>query len=256
MSNVSASHIMKVIPVILLYLMTACTTDSSPSRLQAYLSPESHPSAGAPQKLPTIPPDGLPLWLAFLPDAVEPSSITLSEDSWTRLEARTGHEVQTKLPVKVQGVVRLGEFNPEKGFEQLKTFGKDHNAQYFLLVLVSNAEVKTPAYFYVVPEVSELPGYQVKNHASIELALVDTNSEKLVTGVRGSSYATLEQLDVPLESNRYPAVFGTSMANRIFPPEDRALDILRMVAMDEALDQAVMKLENEWRKARMEQKGS
>jgi hypothetical protein len=43
------------------------------------------------------------------------------------------------------------------------------------------------------------------------------------------------------------------MTSSIYPAEDRALETLRMVAIDEALDQAVMKLTGKWREGQKSQ---
>ena len=91
-----------------------------------------------------------------------------------------------------------------------------------------------------------LTGHQTENHATVELGFLDLKSGKLLLQSQGTSYATLEQLDVPLASNRYPRVRGSAMTNPIYPEEGKALETLRMVALNEALDQAVMKLAGKW----------
>ena len=59
--------------------------------------------------------------------------------------------------------------------------------------------------------------------------------------------AFIAQLDAPLESNRYPLVQGSAQTNRFYPTDDKALEVLRTVALEEALDQAIMKFDHEWR---------
>ena len=116
------------------------------------------------------------------------------------------------------------------------------------MVLTSSEEVKTPAYLDASsPDVGILPGNEIENFALVEMALVDLQSGKSLIQAHGRSYALLEQLDVPLESNRYPLVKGSSLTNRIYPTDDMALEVLRAVAMEEALDQAIMQFGNAWR---------
>ena len=105
-----------------------------------------------------------------------------------------------------------------------------------------------PARFDLLPEVSLLNGRQIDHHATVELGLVDAKSGKLLLQVQGNSYATLDELDTPIESNRYPRVKGSAMNSYIYPEQEKALETLRAVALDEALEQATMKLQEKWPK--------
>jgi len=241
---------MMVVMVMGLSFTTGCASVSSPSRLQAYLAPDIDPTIRISNKFPPAPPDGLPIRLALVADFGDNSSIVPSEAFWGRLTTRLGFEVEKNLPVKVQDIVRLNGLTPGKGFEKLPFEKNKEKSEFFLLVLVSSTDVTTTAYYTVLPDTGSQPGSEIENHAEIELGLVDADGKQLLAQVRGGSYATLEQLDVPLLSNRYPAVKGSSMTNPIYPQEETALEILRMVSTEEALDQAIMKMEIEWRKAR------
>jgi hypothetical protein len=55
-------------------------------------------------------------------------------------------------------------------------------------------------------------------------------------------------LNVPINSNAYPVIHRSLRVAPIFPPEKDAKDILRSIAGDEALEQAVSKLEQAWKK--------
>ena len=76
---------------------------------------------------------------------------------------------------------------------------------------------------------------------------MDIRSGKSLIQAHGRSHARLEQLDVPLDTNRYPLVQGSAHTNRYFPSDDMAIDVLRTVALEEALEQALMKFDTEWR---------
>ena len=91
-------------------------------------------------------------------------------------------------------------------------------------------------------------GSQIDHFATIELGLLDTKSGNLFMQVQGNSFATLEKLDDPIGSPRYPRVMGSDMAMYIYPEEEQAFETLRAVAREEALEQATMKLQDQWPK--------
>ena len=117
-----------------------------------------------------------------------------------------------------------------------------------MVVFPSGDEVEGPAQLDLLPEVSLMTGSQIDHFATIELGLLDIRSGKLFMQVQGHSYATLEKLDTPISSNRYPRVRGSAMSSYLYPQEDQAFETLRAVALDEALEQATMKLQGQWPK--------
>jgi hypothetical protein len=176
----------------------------------------------------------------------------ITQDTWPQFAARVNHEVQGLIPVSMQEFIHLDEIPSGEQIALLmgvKRMGENPQIEVVLVVLPSSQEVKGPAHFDLLPEVSMLNGYQIENHATVELGLLDLKSGKLLLQSQGNSYAILEQLDVPLASNRYPRVRGSAMTNPIYPEEGKALETLRLVALNEALDQAVMKLAGKWHDA-------
>jgi hypothetical protein len=231
-----------------LNLMSGCS-GPSPHRLQAHFKSEPHASEVIQGKLSGHSENRLPVGLAIVVHADSSDAFpAITEDTWTQFAARVAREVQDRFPFSMQEVVRVEEIPSGERVSLLKGMGGNNPIEMVLVVLPSGKEVKGPAKFDLLPEVSMLNGYQTENHATVELGLLDLKSGKLLLQSQGTSYATLEQLDVPLASNRYPRVRGSSMTKPIFPEEGKALETLRMVALHEALDQAVMKLAGTWPK--------
>ena len=236
--------------VTLLVFIGGCSGLSPSSHMPTLLEQETHPSTVIQAKLSRETQQKLHVGLALLPDMVKSTPpTTLSEDSLARFTARTQFELENKVPLKVQDVVRLEKLEQGKSVEQLKRLGQEQKFELVLLILTSSEEVKSPAYLDASsPDVGNLPGNEIKNYALVEMALVDLQSGKSLIQAHGRSYALLEQLDAPLQSNRYPLVTGSASTNRFYPSEGMALEVLRFVALEEALDQAIMRFDAEWQK--------
>ncbi len=175
----------------------------------------------------------------------------MTQETWAQFAARIKREVQGRIPVSMQQFIHFDGKQPLKG----EVFSTGFNGlrqqspvNVVLVVIPSSLEVRGPAKFDLLPEVSMLNGYQIENHATVELGLLDLESGKLLAYSQGASFATLEQLDTPLESNRYPRVRGSDLVNPIYPEKSKALETLRVLALNEALDQAVLKLSSQWTK--------
>ncbi|WNM60256.1 hypothetical protein [Candidatus Nitrospira neomarina] len=170
----------------------------------------------------------------------------LSDNSWLQFAARVKQEVQNQIPLSVEEVIRLEDIPSGNRVSLLDGLRATRDLEVALILLTANQEITGPAQLDLLPEVSRLNGQQTENHATIELGLLDIKSGKLLLRALGRSHATLEQLDVPLASNRYPRVRGSAMTSPIYPEEGKALETVRMIALHEALDQAVMKLAQQW----------
>lgn len=232
--------------MVLLYLMSGCS-GPSPHRLQAHFETEPHASQIIKGKLSAHSQDRLPVGMAIVvhPDSSQ-GPLAMTEDTWPQFAARVKREVQGRFPVSMQEVVHVEGIPSGDRASLFKGMGGNRPIEVVLIVLPSGKEVKGPAHLDLLPEVSRLTGHQTENYATVELGLLDLKSGKLLLQSEGTSYATLEQLDVPMPSNRYPRVRGSSMTNPIYPEEGKALETLRMVALNEALDQAVMNLAGKW----------
>ncbi len=232
--------------IILLHLMIGCSSPS-PHRIQAHFESEPQASTVIKGKLSAYSQDRLSVGLAIVlhADSSQPP-LAVTDATWPQFAARVNQKVQGLMPVTMKEVVRLDEIPSGERDILLKGMGENSSIEMVLVVLTSSREVKGPARFDLLPEVSMLNGNQTENHATVELGLLDLKSGKLLLESMGTSYATLEELDIPLGSNRYPRVRGSAMINPIYPEEGQALETLRMVALNEALDQAIMKLSGKW----------
>lgn len=232
--------------IVLLHLMSGCSSPS-PHRIQSHFESEPQASTVIKGKLSAYSQDRLPVGLAIVLHADSSQApMALTEKTWPQFAARVNHKVQGLIPVTMKEVVQLDEIPSGERDILLKGMGENSPIEMVLVVLPSGHEVKGPAHFDVLPEVGTLNGHQTENHATVELGLLDFKSGKLLLQSKGTSYATLEQLTIPLGSNRYPRVRGSAMTSPIYPEEGKALETLRMVALNEALDQAVMKLSGKW----------
>ncbi|MEX0828840.1 MAG: hypothetical protein WD032_01210 [Nitrospirales bacterium] len=230
----------------LFYMISGCSS-TSPQRLQAHFESEPQATEVIRGKLSAQPQDRLPVGLAIVLDTGgSQAPVAITENTWPQFAARVKHEAQKHFPVSMQEVIQLERIPSGEAFGLMKGISENSQIEAILVVLSSGKEVRGPAQFNVLPEVGTLNGYQVENHAIVELGLLDTKSGKLLLQSQGRSFAILEQLDSPMASNRYPKVTGSAMTNPIFPEDRRALETLRIVALNEALDQAIMKLEGKW----------
>ncbi len=232
--------------IVLLLLLSGCS-GPSPHRLQAHFESEPHGSEVIQGKLSAHSQDRLAVGMAIVLQAESVDApLGITEGNWPQFSARVNHEIESLIPVSMEEVVLVDEIPSGEQITLLKGMGEKSQIEIVLVVLPYSQEVRVPAQFDLLPEVSMINGYQTENYAMVELGLLDLKSGKLLLQSEGTSYATLEQLDVPLASNRYPRVRGSAMIDPIYPEEDRAVETLRMVALHEALEQAVMKLSGKW----------
>jgi hypothetical protein len=232
-----------------LFYMISGYTSTFPQRLQGHFESEPQGTEVIRGKFSAHPQDRLPVGLAIVLDTDgSQAPLAITEDTWPQFAARVKHEAQKHFPVSMQEVIQLERIPSGEGFDLLKGMREKSQVEAVLVVLSSSTEVRGPAQFNVLPEVGTLNGYQVENHATVELGFLDLKSGKLLLGSQGASYAILEQLDAPMGSNRYPRITGSSATNPIYPKERREMETLRMVSLNEALDQAIMKLDGKWPK--------
>ena len=124
---------------------------------------------------------------------------------------------------------------------------------YIIMTILSSTEIEVPdrlpfqASGQGILGPGLLGGYRAENFALAELALVDVEAKKVVARADGQAWASLERLDVPLESNVYPVVRLGLEVPPIYPTEEnRAHDVMRAVASSAAINQAVMHLKEAW----------
>jgi len=129
---------------------------------------------------------------------------------------------------------------------------QEQGLSYLLVALFSSEESEVPAYLSIMgdPEqaggVGNVLGFEAQNYALAELALIDATSAQVIARSEGRAWSRLNRLNVPVQSNAYPVIHRSQRTAPIYPPEDQAKDVLRSIAGDEALEQAVAKLEQAW----------
>lgn len=219
-------------------------------RLDAYLGQlETHRSRVADLS------DVVQVGLVMINDTTAPDSAPrLSDDSFVALTEHVRHQLMHAVPVKVVHVFDLTDpAAPPRNFAAALQWGKDRHVEYLVVVMLSSAEIEVP---------ERLPwrgsslgaigrglllGYRAENLALAELALVDVLAGELLIRVDGNAWASLERLDVPLESNVYPVVRRNLEDLPVYPDsEEAAHDVLRAVAGHDAVNQAIMHLKAAW----------
>ena len=147
---------------------------------------------------------------------------------------------------------------PNGSPDQFIQLAKEKNVPYVLLAVLSSSEWEV---FDRLPmqgmqqgggmRGAGMPGYRVENYARLELALLDVQTGQKMVATDGQAWATLERLVVPIESNVYPVVRSDLTQPPIYPnSEGEEYETLRWVSGQDAIAQAVMHLEELWRKNR------
>ncbi|MDR4495618.1 MAG: hypothetical protein AB7P17_12915 [Nitrospirales bacterium] len=232
--------------MMLFYVISGCSA-SPPHRLPTHYQTEPQASQILQGKLSGSTHGRLPIGLAIVVHGESSHGPpALNDENWPQFAARVKQTVQGVMPLTMQEVIRIEDVPTGEKAPLVQGLGGNPPLEVVLVVLSSSQEARGPAQYDVLPEVSMLPGYQTENHATVELGLLDLSSGKLLLQSQGTSYAILDQLDVPLASNRYPRVRGSAMTTPTYPENGKALETLRIIALYEALDQAAMKLAQQW----------
>lgn len=248
LTTAAQSFCSRIIPLLTLALAwtVGCAGPSSLG-LETQFEKELNSSSIIQEKLSIQNQGRLPAGMAIvMPSDHSRTTPALTNNSWLQFAAKVKQEVQNQVPLSVKDVIRLEDIPSGDKLNLLDGLRATKDLDVVLVLLAANQEITGPAQFDLLPEVSRLNGQQTENHATVELGLLDIKSGKLLFRALGRSHATLEQLDVPLASNRYPRVRGSAMTSAIYPEEGKALETVRMIALHEALDQAVMKLAQQW----------
>ena len=191
----------------------------------------------------------IPLVMAIVLDQDSHNSpLPLTEDNWLQFASKIKKPLQDQLPVAVDRAIQVEKIPSRDDLGLVHNGHTNSHLEGILLVIPSSVEVHSPARLDIMPEVGALNGSLIENHTLVEIGILNPALDKLVLAGKGSSFATLEQLDVPLASNRYPRVRGSAMTSPIFPGEETALETLRHVALHEALAKAILDFSENWPK--------
>lgn len=225
------------------------------ARLDAYLG-EQPAVAGSPLTgLPGVVRAGL---VVFNDTTAPDSAPKLSDASFDALTEHVRQQLMHAVPLEVVQVVH----SPNPGaspppFTTILQWAKDRQVDYLVMAVLSSSEIEVPERLpwrgSTLGAIGRglLLGYRAENLALAELALIDARTGHVLARVEGNAWASLERLDVPLESNVYPVVRRNLEDPAIYPEkEEDAHDVMRAVAGHDAVNQAVMHLKEAWGRPR------
>jgi hypothetical protein len=250
-------HIWLIVSLLASVSFVGCSTDNSPKRLGGYL-PHPAGQAGVPVHT-AIPVAKVSSVLVVLNDSgFEKSAPELRRGTLENLGEHLKTEIQKQLPIQLSAVVYPDDWQANGSADQFIQLAKAQNVPYLLLAVLSSSEWEV---FDRLPMQGNqgggglrsmgLAGYRAENYARMELALLDGQTGQPVLSTDGQAWATLERLAVPLQSNIYPVVRRAQTQPPIYPnSEGEAYETLRWVSGQDAIAQAVMHLEELWRKSR------
>ena len=240
--------------VLVLVCAVGCTAGWPQARLDVYLSPQQiQETRVSPVGEIREGPITAGLWV--LNDTGDPDSAPkLSEASFAALTEHVQSQLIHSVPIEVVRITRAP--NPatlRSNFAMPLQWGKDHRVDYLIMAILSSTEIEVPERF---PWRGSSPGaigrglllgYRAENLALAELALVNVLTGHVLVRVNGYAWASLDRLDVPLESNVYPVVRRNLEDPPVYPEkEEDAHDVMRAVAGHDAVNQAVMRLKAAW----------
>jgi len=179
----------------------------------------------------------------------------LSDHAKAFLTDQVRRRVEAGTPIRVAKVLTVADPSQHQDRQALAKLAQEQGLSYLLIALFSSEESEVPAYLSILgdPEQGggrgDVLGIETVNYALAELALIDAPNAQVIARSDGRAWTRLDQLNVPIKSNAYPVIHRSLRNPPIYPPEDQAKDVLRSIAGDEALEQAVAKLGEGWAKS-------
>jgi len=230
--------------------LVGCSTGWPQGRLATYLGPMS--SSPAETKMAKY--GDVRAGLVVVNDtSAHDSAPQLSAESFDAIKEHIQFQLTKEVPMVLVGLDTPIPSTLPTELASLLQMAKDQQVDYVVLAVVSSTEIEVPDRLPLQGSFSGggmrglLVGYRAENLALAELALVDVQTGQTLIHADGQAWASLERLDVPLESNIYPVVRRGLEIPPIYPTrEDRAHDVMRAVASSEAINQAVMHFKESW----------
>ena len=248
-------HIWLIVGLLGTFSSLGCSLDNTPKRLGAYLPQSSVQTGAAATMMPQA--ADVTSALVVLNDAgFEKSAPELRRGTLENLGEHLKTEIHKQLSIQLTSVVYPDGLQPNGSADQLIQLATEQNVPYLLLAVLSSSEWEVFDRFPMAGNQGGgglrsmgLNGYRAENYARVELALIDGQTGQPVVSTDGQAWAILERLAVPLESNIYPVVRRAQTQPPIYPnSEGEAFETLRWVSGQDAIAQAVMHLEELWRK--------
>lgn len=237
-------------------MLAAGCSMKPPARIGAYLGPgaESAQTIQADLRALTDAPQQVGL-LLINDTSFQDSAPALSDHGMAFISDAVRQRIEEKTPIRIAKVLPSSGVTPQSTQLTISSLGRAQGVPYVLVVVFSSMESEIPLMlpFGGDPEQGggrpKALGFEAINYALAELALLETSSGKVVARSDGRAWTRLNRLNVPVKSNAYPVIHRSRRVAPIYPREEDAKDILRSIAGDEALEQAVMHLQEAWPKA-------
>jgi hypothetical protein len=182
------------------------------------------------------------------------SAPALSDHAKAFLTDQVSRRVEPATPIRVVKVLTVSDPSQRQDRQTLAKLAQEQGLSYLLVALFSSAESEVPLYLPLGGDPEQgggrptVLGFEADNYALAELALIDATSAQVIARSDGRAWSRLNRLNVPIKSNSYPVIHRSLRVAPIYPSEKDAKDVLRSVAGDEALEQAVSKLGQAWQK--------
>ena len=179
------------------------------------------------------------------------SAPPLSQDQLASLTQWVQGRMNQDLSIIVEQVVTPQDFT-SKGMRQFVQAGKVQGLDHLMLVIISSSEVEVPDQFPLCGRAQggigcgTALGFHAENYALAEIAVLDVVNSQVLLQAEGQDWASLDRLNIPLESNLYPVIYRAQQTAPIYPEEEGAHDALRGVAASEAMTKAIMHLKEAW----------
>ena len=236
------------------FLLTACTTEPA-ARMDAYVGQAPEGTRTLYEEL--IKRSGAPLEAGLLvvnDTSDRDSAPALTEQGRAFLTDQVKQRVQEGLPIRIvkelsPSLVAKGQTPPEAA-----RIAREQGLPYVLLAVFSNAESEVPMRLPLSGDPEQgggrpaVQGFEMRTNALAELALIESETGLVLARSDGRAWTRLNRLYVPVQSNSYPVIHRSLRVAPIYPKEENAKDITRSIAGDEALEQAVMHLQEIWPK--------
>jgi len=183
------------------------------------------------------------------------SAPALSQKAKAFLADQVKQRIPMATPIQIVKVLTPPDSPQDHDIIALAGLARKQGLSYVLLALFSSEESEVYALLPFGGDPQQgggrpyVPGFETDNFALVELALISSADGEVVARSHGRAWSRLNRLNVPVKSNAYPVIHRSLRVAPIYPPEKDAKDILRSIAGDEALEQAVMHLEEAWPKS-------
>ena len=157
-----------------------------------------------------------------------------------------------KFSLTINDVMFPQHLVPGHGAEQFIQLAQETKEPFLFVAVLSGADVQVPTHLSVSGLLSAgfgpatALGYRLENYALDEMVLLDGATGDPLVSVQGQAWSVLYDLFIPIQSNVYPVIKRSQRFPRIYPTEATAHDTLRYVAAEEAMDEALMHLQEKW----------